>query len=123
MLAGLLIVVLTLASTAAGAIEWRYASQGSCSSGVPRGSSWLNWSGASSSAWGESKGWLWYRTSATTNTWAQGSVAYHKAQGSTNNATARNEYGYVRGTWNENGWHNSNFDVSNVRSSGANFTC
>jgi len=115
-----LIVLFTLGVSTAVAASWNIRSQGNCSSGYPRGDSWLNWSGYSPSAQGWTNGKLWYWNGSQWVKMAEGNAT---DTGSSGNALVHNQASYRSGTWDETGAHWSNFFSGTKYTDASNWTC
>lgn len=116
-LVGVLLIFFTYA---AGAASWNTRSQGNCSSGYPRGDSWLNWEGQASSAQGSTNGKLWYWNGSQWVKMAEGGATDN---GSLGNALVANQAGYQSGSWDETGAHSSNFFSGTKYTDANNWTC
>jgi hypothetical protein len=120
LLAALLAATLVLAAASqANAVGWNVQSQGDCTTGLPRGASWLNWDGQPSSSVGETWGYLWY----SSGSWILKSQGYDQRSGSTNNASVSTSAAYAAGNWIETGNHQATFFGGTVTSEGNVFTC
>ena len=113
------------APQAAGAAWHQVVSHGWCETdGDAVGQSIFEWNGEGWLDSGETKGWLWYRTSATNNTWLLMQQQYSSDKGGAGSASVTNGPFSKAGTYHENGWHNGHgIPVNNVRTASGNYYC
>lgn len=90
----------------AAAASWATHAQGSCLPGYPRGDTWLNWEGYSSSAEGVTHGTMWY---IPLSSWTVRTFGETRRIGSTQNANVYLEASFYPAMYTITGTHISNF--------------
>lgn len=118
---GLLVALMIIFSNtpSASAAWWTQNSQGECSNLVPKGASWINWSGYNFWDWGFTKAELhWWNGSS----WILKATGNKQVYGGTGNASVSLSTTYTRGSWVQAGAHGASF-ISGQVNSNQQFVC